>query len=246
MEISNPGDWTIWFDLDDTLWDFHANSFKTLSEVYTFFKLDEYWDNVDDWKKDYHAVNDPLWVLLSNNQIDAQELRFRRFYDTFVNQGMDKAEAAQLAPIADKFYLSKLSEKELLIPGAYGLLSNLKKKGFKTGILSNGFSDAQYNKMRSGKIDHLIDFVVLSDHINVQKPHTDLFEYAEKVCSCPPQNCIMVGDNSYSDIYGALQAGWALAIWYNPTDASPCEQIKSGFKGSKAYAVIGSLSDIKL
>ena len=244
-KIQDPQQWVIWFDLDDTLWDFRNNSMETLEEVHRHFMLGTLWPDVKEWKHDYHLVNDAMWEQLARGEISQSELRWRRFYDTFVNKGMAEAQSRLLAPQADMYYLQKLGERENLLPGAADTLSYLKNRGFKIGILSNGFRDVQYNKMKSGGIDGFIDFVVLSDEIGITKPDEGIYRYAEQVAGVSVEHCIMVGDNSDTDIAGCLNAGWALGVWMNPSGKAPGPKLCSCLSRQCALQVIESLSVIR-
>ena len=55
-------DW-VWFDLDDTLYDFRANSHTSLAETYRIASLQRWWPSVDEWRDHYHRINDELWEL---------------------------------------------------------------------------------------------------------------------------------------------------------------------------------------
>lgn len=219
FRINDPHKWAVWIDLDDTLWNFTHNSWLTLEEVYHHFRLDRFWSEVDGWRNDYHAVNARLWRELENAAINRATLRRQRFLEPFAAAGMDAAEAESIASVADKYYLEHLASRSVLMPGAKELLVRLKDRGFRLGVLSNGFSDIQHAKMRSAGIDHYMDYVVLSDTLDIDKPDARIFAHAAATAGADASRCIMIGDNSKSDIAGALGAGWAAAVWYNPRHA---------------------------
>lgn len=208
----DPSNWVVWFDLDDTVWDFSANSLETLDEVYAHFELDRFWTDAQQWKKDYHAINDALWDVFAENKITSAELRFHRFYDTFTKKGVAETEAREMALAADSFYLSRLAERERLVEGARDLLKYLKTRGFQLGILSNGFKDVQHKKLISGKILDFFNFIVLSDDAGITKPDERIFRYAESIARSRPDRCIMIGDNLKTDIMGAVNAYWPFAF----------------------------------
>ena len=115
----------------------------------------------------------------------------------------------------DKAYLSRLGRKTALVDGARDFLDYLRGRGYGLGVLSNGFKEVQYDKMRSGGIADYFDVVVLSDEIEVNKPDRRLYDYALVKAGSADRVNIMVGDNIETDIAGAINAGWP-AIWYNP------------------------------
>lgn len=220
----------VWFDLDDTLWDFHANSPLALEHVFRHFRLERYWDDIGRWQSDYHKVNDPLWDDLAAGRVTHEQLRFRRFYDTFVNAGMSVDEARTISLEADSFYLDRLGRCTRTVEGAREILMFTRNRGFKTGILSNGFSGVQDNKLKSGGLAELVDFVVLSDHADANKPDRRIFDFACKVADVQASQCIMVGDNGDTDIAGALLAGWPTAIWYNPNGRQPGQLLRKALE----------------
>ena len=99
-------------------------------------------------------------------------------------------------------------------PGAKTLLDTLAAKGYKIGVLSNGFKEVQYDKLRSAGVLEMIDCMVLSDEIDVNKPDKRLFDYALQKAGTTAAESILIGDNPDTDIKGAINAGWK-AIFFN-------------------------------
>lgn len=214
FEIKNPAEWVVWFDLDDTLWDFSFNSKDTLREVYTHYRLDRFWPDCEQWISDYHSVNDPLWVEYANGTISSKHLRFKRFHDSFRLGGMSREEAETSATEADCFYLDRLATRSRTNEGAHLLLERLAKRGFHLGILSNGFQNTQIKKLKSAGLDVYFDFIISSDIAGYNKPDTRIYRYAEKIAGVNADRCIMIGDNLSTDIEGALKAGWPYTVFY--------------------------------
>ena len=240
----NPSEHVVWFDLDDTLWDFKTNSREALFELFDEFELFRFWDSRETWITDYHTVNDRLWAQLSNNLISLNELRTQRFLDTFLSADIPVERARKMAEKADTFYLNRLGCRSKLKDGARELLLRTKAAGFRTGILSNGFREVQYDKLTSGGIRDLIDYIVLSDEIGISKPNPEIYRCAEKVASTLPERCIMIGDNSDTDISGALTAGWSLAIWFNPNHNLPSERLVAALRNPGALWIVEELDQI--
>ena len=115
------------------------------------------------------------------------------------------------------------------------MLIYLRSKGYKIGIISNGFYEVQYNKLRSSDIEHLIDVVVLSDDIGINKPDRRIFDHALRKAGATAEESIIIGDNPDADIYGAKSAGWR-TIYFNR---------KGKPSVSEADAEVASLGDVK-
>lgn len=203
----------VWFDLDDTLWDFEKNSLTALTELYHRRGLESWWPTVSEWLDAYHAVNSALWQKYNRGEITAATLRRDRFLITLRDAGYDGEDIWELAESLDREYLHILSGLPDLVAGVAEGLPQLSTY-YNIGILSNGFADTQHRKLRSGGIDRFVDITVLSDDIGVAKPDRRLFDHAASVAG-EKGKPLMVGDNPETDIAGALNAGWD-AIWFNP------------------------------
>lgn len=215
----------VWFDLDDTLWDFATNSHHTLARVYDRARLNRFWPDVDSWRDAYHVVNHELWELYAHARIDSATLRTTRFARPLTQAGCPADEAEAMARELDPLYLHLLGQCSLTKPGAIELLAKM-KDSYNIGILSNGFADTQYAKLRSSGLGEYIDCVVLSDQIGINKPDVRIFEHALRTAGTTAALSTMVGDNPDTDIAGALNAGWH-AVWYNPEHCPVPAQIAS-------------------
>lgn len=210
----------VWFDLDDTLWDFRGNSHVCLSEVYGEFGLERYFGTVDRWRDCYHDVNHRLWDMYNRAEISGAVLRMERFRLPLVGAGCTDAEARRLSLEMDGDYLGRLGSKQGLVPGAVELLGHIRGKGYRIGMLSNGFREVQHDKLRSSGIGMYFDCVVLSDDIGINKPDARIYAYACSVSGAAPGGSVMIGDNPQTDIAGALASGWE-AVLFDPDGRFP-------------------------
>lgn len=242
----NPEKITVWIDLDDTIWDFKTNSDLSLRALYDHLDLRRFWPDVNDWLDSYHLTNDSLWKLYAAGEVTREELRRSRFVIPFTEAGMDADMAEELHQEADGYYLKDLGRRTKLVDGASELIERLRKRGYKLGILSNGFKEVQYDKLNSSGIADKFDTIVLSDEIDVNKPDIRLFRHAEKRARTTAESSIIIGDNPDTDIAGALNAGWS-AIWFNPSEKPhpvSLEDLPDELK--RKLSVVKSLSEIKL
>lgn len=216
----------VWVDLDDTVWDMSGNSEQCLAELFAEEGIDRFFADCDSWSRVYHEVNASLWHRYSHGEITRGFLRRERFAEPLRLAGVDADEAARLSDYYDGAYLSRLGGKSGLVDGAREFLDYLRGRGYRLGVLSNGFREVQYEKMRSGGIDRYFDVVVLSDEIEVNKPDRRLFDHAVSKAGSGGCVNVMVGDNVDADIAGAVGAGWP-AIWYNPGNKPLPESLAS-------------------
>lgn len=226
----------IFFDLDDTLFDFSSASLISLMNLWDETpEIRACFPNPDDFLEEYHVNNKLMWQLHESGQITADFLKGERFRLTIAPDRYDE-EIQHLARRLNDRYLWLLGECDAPVKGAGELLDELSKK-YLIGVLTNGFTEAQYRKIRSSGLDRYIQRMVISDEIGIQKPDARLFRYAESETGASPDTSIMIGDNPSNDIQGAINAGWQ-AIYFN-CKGKPFESNSPLYLGQ-----IYSLSDI--
>ncbi len=206
-------DW-VWVDLDDTIWDFKSNSWEALAHVYEYAGLEAAFGDVDTWRNTYQENNHRLWLLYNVGKITKEFLMVERFRKVLADAGYDNEETIKMSAELSDVYLDKLASLKTLVPGARELLDYLKSRGYKIGVISNGFYEVQHRKMESSDIIDYFDAVVLSDDIGVNKPDKRIFDYALQKSNAEAQSTLIIGDNPDTDIVGAVGAGW-YAIYFN-------------------------------
>jgi putative hydrolase of the HAD superfamily len=206
-------DW-VWVDLDDTIWDFKANSWEALAHVYEYAHLETAFGDVDTWRTLYQGNNHRLWSLYNVGKITKEYLMVERFRKVLADAGYENELAIKMSAELSDVYLDKLASLKTLVPGARELLNYLKSQGYKIGVISNGFYEVQHRKMVSSDIVEYFDAVVLSDDIGVNKPDKRIFDHALKKSNALADRTFIIGDNPDTDIAGAVNAGWR-AIYFN-------------------------------
>ena len=87
-------------------------------------------------------------------------------------------------------------------PGVLDLLKTLKKKGVRTGIITDGFADVQKSKIKALGIQEYIDKIVITDElggVQCRKPNPIGFEKMLKMLDVKPQEMVYIGDNPNKD-----------------------------------------------
>ena len=199
---------TIFVDLDDTIWDFTANSKVALKAVYERYQLDNQC-SYDVFIKEYLLINEQLWSLYHHGKIEKDFLKRERFRASFERCGI----ICEYPERFDYDYLETIVTLKKVVAGAPKLLQHLKKRG-SVNVLSNGFANLQFRKLQSAGLDRYIDLMVLSDDIGVTKPDKRLFDYALEKAKANAETTLMIGDNYDADILGAYNAGWK-TIFFN-------------------------------
>lgn len=208
----------VWLDLDDTLVDFGGAAQAALRDLYDTEVIGSLFSSPDEWAEAYVTWNHHLWDLYARGEITQDYLRLDRFAHPLrtVWRGTDE-ELTSYARALDPLYLGRLAENTRLLPGAMELIEAVHTAGMRTGILSNGFRSVQHEKLRRTGLDGVVDLVVLSDDIGVNKPDVRLYRHAMELSGEPhPEAHLMIGDNPSTDIAGAVNAGWR-AILIDPS-----------------------------
>jgi len=202
---------TVFIDLDDTLWDFHANAKSAMQEIYEERNLGKYFDSFEQYFAFYAKRNLELWEEYGKGTISKEALQLERFQHPLIQVDVDNAPLAK--EIGDQ-YLGLLPTRTMLVPYAKELLDYLYPK-YPLTIVSNGFIEVQYKKLHSCGIEQYFAHVVLSEAANALKPDKRIFEYALQLNNAMASETIMIGDSYESDIVGAQNAGMD-QIYFNP------------------------------
>lgn len=205
---------TLFIDLDDTIWDFQANSKLSLRQVYDEFSLGRAFTGYEQFEKLYMTANHELWEEYHHNRVTKDFLIVERFARPFREAGSALSDDMDFIMALNHRYLDVLARQKTLVPGAIDLLDYLTAKGYPLYILSNGFAEVQARKLQSGGIDRYFKRLILSDEIGITKPDRRLFDYALQVVGSTAADTVIVGDNYDADILGAMNAGWR-AIYFN-------------------------------
>jgi putative hydrolase of the HAD superfamily len=80
----------------------------------------------------------------------------------------------------------------------------LKNKGYKLGIISNGLTIKQWEKLIRLGIHEFFDEIITSEEVGYEKPNKEIFEEAMERMKSKPENSIMVGNKFETDILGAM------------------------------------------
>ncbi len=168
----------------------------------------------DEFIEVYESINHELWRLYSLNQIKKEELRYQRFYKSFLHFKYDNLELAH--QWADD-YLKISPFKTHLIDGAMDVLDYLKDK-YELHIITNGFKEVQHIKLDSCQLKPFFKQIIISEEHGFNKPDLQIFNLAESLAQAQNHECVMIGDNFETDIEGALNANWK-AIYLANTDS---------------------------
>ncbi|WP_163323109.1 YjjG family noncanonical pyrimidine nucleotidase [Draconibacterium mangrovi] len=193
----------IFFDLDNTLWDFKTNGREALRITYHKYNLDRFELTFDTFYEEYSKNNTELWIAYRKKEVYKSELIRLRFQKTFDSLEIDGIDPEEMNAV----YLHEMSLQSALLGGAIPLLDYLKSKKYKLFIITNGFREVQHKKLQHTGLVSYFDKVFISEDIKVPKPGREIFEYAIKSSNAKKSKSIMIGDDWDVDILGALNFG---------------------------------------
>jgi len=223
----------VFIDLDHTIWDFHVNAKSTLHEIYEQRKLYRYFENFEQYFTIYDKRNLELWELYGKGEITKDNLSYQRFLHPLTQVGLhDENLALQIGTE----YLELLPTRTALIPFAKELLEYLYKK-YPLTIVSNGFIEVQYRKIKSCQIEQYFNHIVLSEEANALKPDKQIFEYALQLNNARAEETIMIGDSYEVDIVGAQNANID-QIYFNPNMSEADNALKCSFRIEKLSEIL--------
>lgn len=104
-------------------------------------------------------------------------------------------------------YDTKFGYHNVIFDGSLPLLKELRHRGIKTGVITNGPSVLQHTKMEQSGLVPYCDIVVVSGDLPFAKPQPEIFSYTAEQLGLDVAQCVYVGDHPVNDIEGALSAG---------------------------------------
>jgi len=193
----------LFFDLDNTLWDFKANSYRAMEITLDQKEILPRLSSFDSYFEFYEKINKSLWSDYHTKKINKQTLIAERFSRSLTAFNIFDLDWADL----NKRYLENMAIQTELFPGTIETLNALRNRGYQMHIITNGFSEVQRDKLRNCGLDQFFSKIFISEEIHTTKPHKKIFEHALKTTNARKKKSIMIGDSWETDIEGALNFG---------------------------------------
>jgi len=193
----------LFFDLDNTLWDFTTNSRLAMYDTLAQTKLLEQLPDFDTFFLEYEKINTRLWNEYHIKKITKQKLIVDRFFLTFQHFEVQDLNWQEL----NALYLEHMGIQTHLFQDTIETLEKLRSKGYQMHIITNGFREVQYKKLENCGLRPFFTKVFVSEEIQCTKPQREIFEYALKSTNAKKKKSIMIGDSWDTDIVGALNFG---------------------------------------
>ncbi len=193
----------LFFDLDNTLWNFRKNSKLAMQETFNQFPLAEKQIDFEKFFEVYERHNHALWTSYRKKEVVKKELIRRRFEDTFAELKITGINPNEM----NSCYLNEMPNQKALYPEVIETLEYLTAKHYHLNIITNGFKEVQHKKLESSGLRKFFNKVFTSEEIKTPKPGREIFEHAIKSVNAKKVNSLMIGDDWDVDILGATKFG---------------------------------------
>ena len=194
----------LFFDLDNTLYDFDGNAYLAMKEAFKQLGLYEQLPSFEAYFKVYVPINHALWALYREKKMAKEVLRGKRHADSLAKFGL----VPDVDPITiDDLYLKMMTTQTNLFPETIEILEALQDKGYKLHIITNGFKEVQHDKLVNTGLKKFFTDVYISEDIKSPKPSREIFEHSIKSSNARKSESLMIGDSWESDIIGAKKFG---------------------------------------
>jgi len=120
-----------------------------------------------------------------------------------------------ISPIATEltFYFRQTMGKRIVQPSAREVISELDRRGYKLGIISNVITSREiHDWLEADDLGKYFKSVVLSSLFRHRKPDPEIYWEAAKRIGVSPERCVYVGDNPARDVVGTRKAGFGMVI----------------------------------
>lgn len=196
----------IFFDMDDTLFDFSASQHAAFHNV---FEKNHLLNDLEKYRISYQTISQSLWRDLENGKLSLEELGSERFKRLFLEHGIEND-----AVLFNQDYLGFLGQQTHLTQGAEKVIKDLAHK--RLAIITNGYMDVQISRINNSPWKDIFEELIISESTGFQKPQTGIFDYAfQKLQITDKSNVLIVGDSLTSDIQGGVNYGID-TCWFNP------------------------------
>ncbi|MDO9391882.1 MAG: HAD family hydrolase [bacterium] len=179
-------------------------------------------------RKELELAHQAVWESCRIKWERARDISFDDQVNLFLNlawPGLVKAlRSAIIREIGEHYAKAVLLYPPRMIKGADQVLRELKKEGYKIGLICNtgrtpGF--ALRKLLTRYRLLKYFDLTLFSDETIVRKPDAKIFRLALKALNCPPRRALHVGDDLKNDVQGALKAGMRVVWIEQPGQKAP-------------------------
>lgn len=214
----------IFFDIDNTLYDYDFSHNAGLMAAYNVWKAQTD-DSFEVFKEKYGVARN--WVkrlLMGRASVHSRALYFQKMIELYLPQ----PDTNLILELIDDYWGAALNNMHPY-PGVVQTISTLKEKGYQLAVITNMMAELQYKKLSKLKLNNYFNRIISSEEVGHEKPHPHIFSHALNVFKVAAKDAWMIGDSFDDDIEPTSWLGMN-AIWFNPGNlATPSSADKQKF-----------------
>lgn len=115
-----------------------------------------------------------------------------------------------------EYVLSCFKGVAVKYPFSIPMLRDLRKKGIRTGLITNGRHDVQVEKLAILELNDCFDEIIISGDCGYAKPDPKIFELMSKKLGIKTNEMMYIGDHPLNDVDGSRNAG-CVPVWVKTT-----------------------------
>ena len=206
----------IFFDLDDTIISFDGASDRAwedvcgiYSEKYGYCEAGAFLDCINSVRS---------WYWSDPDRFKAGRMDLLGALRTVIKMALEKLNCLNMEHVFEiaEHYAKLQYSGVCLFPDSVRTLENLKNKGFKLAVITNGTSEEQRDKLVRFDLLKYFDICLIEQEVGFGKPDTRVFEMAMEHLKLKPEEAWMIGDNLEWDVEAPQKLG-IFSIWNDYT-----------------------------
>lgn len=125
------------------------------------------------------------------------------------------------------FWFEEFGLSAVAMQGASSLLEQLKQRGYKLAVISNGGHATRLKILQGLGFEHYFDDVFSSESVGIAKPKPGIFLHSCTQIKTTPQQSLYIGDHPINDYQGATDAGLKALLLngFHPIDQTTGENL---------------------
>lgn len=188
----------IFFDIDDTVFDYEASAHIALGEVCKDMGI----EFKEEYFRGFMHADKKFWDMQKAGILTISEVMDRRAAETAQVMGIpERAESFR------DIFLIKMRNSAVPVDGAEDIIRYAHGKGYQLCTASNGFLIMQISRLKKSGLFEYFSGIFVSDDIGYEKPDPQFLTEALSRCGLSAADALMVGDSREADIKAAQSAG---------------------------------------
>ncbi len=179
------------FDLDGTLFDHRRSATDGVRLFLGSLAVDPTAKAVDLW----FAAEEAEFEHWRAGRISFQDQRRRRLRSVLTALGIEFDDAPAGLDGLFEQYLTGYRSAWRPFPDVLEVLSSLRDRGCRLGLLTNGSEEQQLSKLSATGLAEIFDVVCISEAIGAQKPDARAFDTLAQSLNVASRRCLFVGDD---------------------------------------------------